>query len=274
MGTINIFFDDILFHPKIINPREQLQDIDELKASIRAVGLLEPPTVLVREIEDPKPDGPKEQYFLIIGFRRHEAIRQLREEEPNAFRTIDVSTFRGTIAEAQVRNLTENIQRSGLSPIETARAVDILRNLGYRQKDIAAKIGKSQTWVSNAVHFLQQAVPRLKNAVEDGHISFGFGRAIATLPDVQQDQQVKELVEMSEQKESGNGDQPKKAKTQVRKEVRELSGRAIRPSTVEIRDEVARLGLEKPGDLADYDMGILVALKWALGEVKTLERPM
>jgi len=286
MATTTILFNDIEFHEEIKNPREGLHDIDELIASIKSVGLQMPLTVLHRENKDAINGDKKDFYYLVVGFRRYEAVRQIREQDENAFKTIEVKRFKGSTAEAQVLNLTENVQRSDLSPIEIANGVEILLNLGYKQKEIAEKIGKSQSWVSNVMQFRKSATPQLKTAVSEGQISYGFARTIATLADREQREQVAtircsllagidEANNGSSKGKNGNGKavvEPKKVETKVRKEVREASGRIIRPSTVEVRDEVNRLHRDK-AKLDEFDMGILSALTWTLGESKTLKRP-
>lgn len=297
MGTTSVRFDEIKFHEDIKNPREELKDIEELVASIRAVGLQVPLTVLAQDLRTD--DGAKKElYYLVVGFRRYEAIRMIREQDPDAFKTVEVKRFKGSVAEAQVLNLTENIQRSDLTPFEIANGVEILLNLGYSQKDIADKVGKSQTWVSNAIQFRRSATPQLKNAVKEGVVSYGFARQIATLEDRDQKRQIEHIVRTaildegshSDLSSAGNGESKvaeensvsptnggvaaKKVDPVVRKEVRETSGRAIRPSTIEIREEINRISRTKEdGNANDFDLGILTALTWTLGERKTLRRP-
>lgn len=276
MATSQIPFDEIEFHDDITNPRDELKDIDDLMASIKSVGLQVPVTVLHEENKRAKEDERRDRYFLIVGFRRYAAITRIREQDPNAFRTVEVKKFKGSIAEAQVLNITENIQRSELTPIEICRGVEILLNLGYKQKEIADKIGKSQTWVSNAMQFKRKATPQLQDAVREGQVSYGFARDIATLPDREQRERVQQIRESVQEKESGSGKnaKAKEVETEVRKEVRQSSGRIIRPSTAEIRYEVQRLSIDKNNDgLDEFDSGILIALEWALGERKTLRRP-
>lgn len=276
MATSQIPFDEIEFHDDITNPRDELKDIDDLMASIKSVGLQVPVTVLHEENKRAKEDERRDRYFLIVGFRRYAAITRIREQDPNAFRTVEVKKFKGSIAEAQVLNITENIQRSDLTPIEICRGVEILLNLGYKQKEIADKIGKSQTWVSNAMQFKRKATPQLQDAVREGQVSYGFARDIATLPDREQRERVQQIRESVQEKESGSGKnaKAKEVETEVRKEVRQSSGRIIRPSTAEIRYEVQRLSIDKNNDgLDEFDSGILIALEWALGERKTLRRP-
>jgi len=268
MATSQIPFDSIEFSDEITNPRDELKDIDDLVSSIKSVGLQVPLTVLheVRLVDGEKDD----RYCLVVGFRRYEAITRIRKQDSNAFRTVEVKKFNGSAAEAQVLNITENIQRSELTPIEICRGVEILLNLGYKQKEIADKIGKSQTWVSNAMQFKRRATPQLQDAVREGNVSYGFARDIATLPDREQRQRVKQI------QGSGNGKKAKakEIETGVRKDVRESSRRIIRPSTAEIRYEVQILFADSNGDgLGDFDGGVLAALEWALGEKKTLRRP-
>ena len=264
MSTVSIPFDSIQFHPEITNPRDELKDIDDLISSLKSVGLQVPLTVIE--------DG-KKNVFLVVGFRRHEAIKRIRSGDPRAFRHVEVKKFKGSLAEAQVLNITENIQRSELTPMEICRSVEILMNLGYKQKEVADKIGKSQTWVSNAMQFRKQAVPQLQEAVKTGEISYGFARDIATLPDKEQREKVKTLTKTASKPEQDDVKGPPKTNkavdAQVRKVVRESSGRVIRPSTSEIRYEVTKLS-DGPGD---FELGVKIALEWALGERKTLRRP-
>lgn len=278
MATTNIPFGSIEFHEEITNPREELKDIPELISSIRAVGLQVPLTVLHREDKGATNGDPKDRYYLVVGFRRHEAIRRIREENDGAFKKVEVKKFTGSTAEAQVLNLTENIQRSQLSPVEVANGVEILFNLGFKQKEIAEKIGKSQTWVSNAMQFRRQATPQLKRAVKDGDITYGFGREIATLPEGEQREKVAQIVEGGTPIPEGSEDAPAEetppVEREVRKTVRESSGRAIRPQTSEIRYELSSLSSRRTEEgLEDFDLGLMTALGWTLGERKTLKRP-
>jgi ParB/RepB/Spo0J family partition protein len=269
MSTTRIPFDAIKFHVEITNPRDELKDIPDLIASLKSVGLQVPLTVK----QDPKNDGV---FFLVVGFRRHEAIRQIRDSDPNAFKTVEVKKFKGSFAEAQVLNITENIQRSELTPMEICKSVEILMNLGYKQKDVAEKIGKSQTWVSNAMQFRRQATPQLQEAVRSGDIPYGFARDLATLPDNEQRDKVKGLKKpstISRDEVEGRPRQNKVVDPEVRKTVRESSGRVIRPSTAEVRHEVMRIGQDNKGSSDEFERGILIALEWTLGERKTLRRP-
>jgi len=279
MSTAQVRFDEIEFHEGIKNPREELKDIDDLMASIRSVGLQVPLTVLQSEVRNGE---HTDHYYLVVGFRRHEAIRRIRDVDPNAFQTVEVKKFKGSVAEAQVLNITENVQRSELSPLEVCRGVEILLNLGYKQKDVAEKIGKSQSWVSSAMQFRRQATPQLTQAVEAGAVSYGFARNIATLPDTDQVEQVDRLIAGAANGANGengrvagiSGEPADIEEAIVRKKVRESSGRIIRPTSTEVRYEIDRLRANNGEALKDdsFALGILVALEWTLGERKTLQQ--
>ena len=57
------------------NPRRRLRNVDELAASIRTYGLLQP--LVVREV-----GGPRDQYLLVAGHRRRAALKLLAERYP------------------------------------------------------------------------------------------------------------------------------------------------------------------------------------------------
>ena len=283
-NTISIKYSDVEFHPEIKNAREDLGDIDGLMQSIREVGLRTPLWVLHQETKR-RPQGVSEsefkrhRYYLVAGFRRHEAIKRIQAGNPGAFDEIEVTRFKGSVAEAQVLNITENIQREDLSPVEIANAVLLLLNLGFKQNEIAQKIGKSPTWVSNAIEFRRAATPQLRDAVQEGKISYVLGRQIASLNDGDQREKVSELTEEESPSENGEEPQdPKKGRAadiDIRTKIRESSSRIIRPTIGELRQQLAALRVSKVGGdgFGDYELGLLVGMEWCLGEKKTLQRP-
>lgn len=57
----------------------------------------------------------------------------------------------------------------------------------------------------------------------------------------------------------------------VRRTIRESTGRVTRPSTAEVRYEVMRLS--KENGTSEFDKGLITALEWVLGDRRTLRRP-
>jgi ParB-like chromosome segregation protein Spo0J len=184
------------------------------------------------------------------------------------------------VAEAQVLNITENIQREDLSPVEIANAVMLLLNLGFKQNEISQKIGKSPTWVSNSIEFRRSATPQLRDAVQEGKISYVLGRQIATLGDGDQREKVAELTEddgqpAGEESEAAETKKGRAADVDIRTKIRESSSRIIRPTIGELRQQLAALRVAQKNDeeFGDYELGLLVGMEWCLGEKKTLLRP-
>lgn len=148
-------------------PRERFQDdeLQALAASIAEHGVLQP--VLV----SPIPGG----YQLIAGERRVRAAAMAGlTHVPVVVRTASEQEQLGYA-------LIENLQRSDLNAIEEARAFRRLSDeFGLTQDEIARRVGRSRPSVANTVRLLQSA-PAVQRAIEEGRISEGHGRAIASL---------------------------------------------------------------------------------------------
>jgi ParB family chromosome partitioning protein len=150
-------------------PRRNFDDehIEELAASIREKGILQPLVVIPH-------NG---SYELIAGERRlRAAVRAGLEKVPVVFRE---SVSEGEMLELA---LVENLQREDLGPLEKARAYErLIGSHGLVQEDIARKIGKSRAAVANTLRLLGLPQPVL-DAMENGLISEGHGRPLLSLP--------------------------------------------------------------------------------------------
>jgi ParB family chromosome partitioning protein len=77
--------------------------------------------------------------------------------------------------------LVENIQRADLNPIEEAQAYRVLMELGaYTQDQLAQRVGKDRSTVSNAMRLLRLPEP-VQDMVRDGRLSMGHARALLGL---------------------------------------------------------------------------------------------
>lgn len=126
------------------NARTDVGDVSELAASIAAVGLIQPLTVV--ELET----APGQRaYGLIAGERRLTAVRQLGLDQ------VPCTVLRG-LDERQrtVVMLVENLQRQDLDPIEEAAGIQRLAGLGLSQREIASQLGCSQSHVSKRLALL------------------------------------------------------------------------------------------------------------------------
>lgn len=138
-------------------PRSTMGDLDELVASIREKGVLEP--ILVR----PRPggDGPSGvQYRIISGERRYRAAQEAGLYEVPAIE-MDVSD-----EEALEIALIENLQRKDLTPFEEAEGYRLLAEQhSYTHEEIAEAVGKSRTVVTESLSLLQMP-PRVRDTVQ------------------------------------------------------------------------------------------------------------
>lgn len=126
-----------LIEPNAEQPRTQLGNLEELAASIREKGVLEP--ILVR------PVGPN-RYQIISGERRFRAATLAGLDEIPAIE-LDVDD-----REQLEIALIENIQRKDLTPFEEAEGFSVLQQkFGYTHEKISQIIGKSRTTITETL---------------------------------------------------------------------------------------------------------------------------
>lgn len=143
-----------LIEPDPKQPRMLLGDLDDLAASIRDRGVLEP--ILVRRISD----APAEAFRIIAGERRYRAAQQAGLFELPAIE-LDVSE-----QEALEIALIENLQRKDLTPFEEAEGYRALaERYSYTQEEIAESVGKSRTVITESLSLLHMP-PRVRDAVQ------------------------------------------------------------------------------------------------------------
>jgi len=150
-------------------PRRNFADeqLDELAASIRENGILQPLVVVTSG----------SGYELVAGERRlRAAARAGLDKVPVVVREA------ATDAEMLELALVENLQREDLGPLERARAYRrLLDQHGLVQEDIARKVGKSRTSIANTLRLLALPQPVL-DAIEQGLITEGHARPLLSLP--------------------------------------------------------------------------------------------
>jgi len=156
--------------PNPDQPRSRFDDeaLAELAASITEVGVLQP-IVVSRD-----QDGT---LYLIAGERRWRAARRA------GLVTIP-AVVRGATGETTlVEALVENVQRQDLTPLEEAHAYkQLLENTGMSQEQVAERVGKSRSAVSNTLRLLQ--LPgTVQRMIDNGALSAGHARALIGLED-------------------------------------------------------------------------------------------
>jgi ParB family chromosome partitioning protein len=136
-------------------PRSAMGNLDEMVASIRDKGVLEP--ILVRPLNR---EGSAATYQIISGERRYRAAQEAGLFEVPVVE-MDVSD-----QEALEIALIENLQRKDLTPFEEAEGYRALAELHrYTHEEIAEAVGKSRTVITEALALLQLP-PRVRDTVQ------------------------------------------------------------------------------------------------------------
>jgi ParB family transcriptional regulator, chromosome partitioning protein len=165
------------------NPRQPRtvfdeDELDELAASIREIGVLQP--VVVRPVPVPtdgEADSEGPRYELIMGERRLRASQLAGEDSIPAI-------VKDTHDDDLLRNaLLENLHRSQLNPLEEAAAYQqLLDDFGCSHEELATRIGRSRPQISNTIRLLRLP-PLVARRVAAGVLSAGHARALLGLDD-------------------------------------------------------------------------------------------
>jgi ParB family chromosome partitioning protein len=156
--------------PGKYQPRRHWNDeaLDELAASIKAQGLIQP--VVVRAI------GPN-SYELIAGERRWRAAQRAQLSELPAL----VKDVPEVAVPAMA--LIENIQRQDLTPLEEADALKrLIDDFDLTHQQAADAVGRSRASVSNLLR-LTEMPESIKRLLDEGKLEMGHARCLLTLPE-------------------------------------------------------------------------------------------
>jgi len=194
------------------NPRQPRVNFDEdtmssLTASIKELGILQP--VLVRQIGGEAADD----FELIAGERRWRAARRA------GLHTIPVLVLTSDETRSLEQALVENLHRQDLNVLEEAAAYQqLIEEFGYTHDQVATRVGKSRTAVTNTLRLLQlpAGVQRL---LAEGQITAGHARALLGTPDrgyqemvakavVSDGLTVRAVEEMVRERSEGSGGDP------------------------------------------------------------------
>ncbi len=155
------------FQPrKDFDSEKAVQAFEDLKASIKSKGLIQP--ITVREVNG--------EYELIAGERRLRACQDLGLETiPIHILNVEKDVDMMELA------LIENLQRDNLNPLEEAEAYSLLsKKYNLSHEEIAGNIGKSRAAITNAMRLLKLPA-EIKIALKNLVISAGHARALLGL---------------------------------------------------------------------------------------------
>jgi ParB family chromosome partitioning protein len=159
--------------PNPLQPRSHFDDetMASLASSIKELGVLQP--ILVRQSGG---DG-EDEFELIAGERRWRAARRA------GLQTIPVLIQVTDDAHSLEQALVENLHRQDLNVLEEASAYQqLIEEFDYTHDEVATRVGKSRTAVTNTLRLLQ--LPSgARRLLAEGQISPGHARALLGTPD-------------------------------------------------------------------------------------------
>jgi len=166
-GTIYVSIDNLVPNPRQPRHRTNDETLQELAASIREHGILQPLLVSF------EPESGK--YILVAGERR---LRAARIAGLNA---VPILVRQVTEQQRLELALIENVQRADLTPLETADAYRQLNEeFNLSHEEIATRVGKSRVAITNTLRLLK--LPELiRQALAEEKITEGHARALLGL---------------------------------------------------------------------------------------------
>jgi ParB family chromosome partitioning protein len=180
-GVTQVPIDSIQRNPR--QPREKfdIEELENLAASIREHGVIQPLIVS---------PGRGGVYTLIAGERRLQASRKA------GLKTVPVVIRHATDQQLLELALIENVQRADLNPIEEAEAYQHLtKEFRMSHETIASRVGKSRVAVTNTLRLLD-ASAAVKQALVDGRITEGHARAMLSLSAKAQEVLLNQIVNL------------------------------------------------------------------------------
>ncbi len=156
--------------PNPYQPRKDFDEtaLDELAASVRQLGIIQP--ITVRALGDGL-------YELISGERRLRASRRA------GLKRIPAYVREADTEEMLEMAIVENVQREDLNPVEIALGYQrLMEEIGLTQEQVADKVGKNRSTVANLLRLLKLP-PRVQASLREGTLSSGHARTLVSIED-------------------------------------------------------------------------------------------
>lgn len=169
-----------LIEPNSLQPRKNFDEeaLNELADSIKKYGVLQP--LLVKKTG--------QTYQIIAGERRWRAAKLAGLTE--------IPVIEKDLADRETAEvaLIENLQREDLNPVEEAMAYrDLIEEYGLKQEELAEKVSKNRTTITNSLRLLQLG-DELLSRVSEGKLSAGHARALLSVEDAARRKQLADRV--------------------------------------------------------------------------------
>jgi len=166
-----------------------LRDLDDevvgdIANSIKGAGLLQP--VVVRPLSD--------GYELVFGLHRLQACKRL------GWKRIPAIIMKASNEEASLMHVIENLQRNThINPIAEAQAYKLLIESGWTMVQIAEKIGKSCSYISDRLRVLSRLHPKVRKKLSfprgKTHMTISHAEHLSLISDPQQQLKFAKIIE-------------------------------------------------------------------------------
>lgn len=265
------------------NCRTSVGQVDDLAASIKRDGLLQPVGVVK--------DG--DSYELVYGYRRMAALQKLGQEFVPAEVVETMSE-----ADRSIRNLAENMARADLTPYEQARALSTLQEAhDLSGAVIAARVGKSPSYVNNLIRIYRGLAPVvIERWQEESTPGFGvnsetgkkdpeaiavcqtdwLGKLVGKVPKDQHAHELGVALGEIEVPVDDGEDGDVSGDGEGNEDADDSNTSPMGPDRVSakvLKDMISQLGRElkaAEGEFADEIKSALAALKWAAGKSQAI----
>ena len=222
--------------------------VAELAKDIKENGLTQP--VTVRRLENG-------ELHLVAGFRRFMAHRLLKLETIKAIILEGVSDL-----QARIINLSENLNRADLSPMQESRALQHLEDSGMSEPEICKKLGRSRGWVQTRLMLLRMP-KEVQELVEEGDITLQNVRQLYSITD--EEEVIKKAKKIKEVREFGH-------EGKIIIKVPRDKTKRNRATMARTRNKTQILALLKHIDDSGIPFGLHTrCLSWAAGEINDIE---
>ena len=178
-GLSEVAISSIELNPHQPRTHFDEESLNELAASIRAVGVLQP--LLVRTI---RPGA----YQLIAGERR------MRAAERAGLSQVPVIVRDATDAASAEQALIENVHREDLGALEEAAAYQqLLEDFGLTHDQLASRVGKNRATISNSLRLLTLPAS-VQQLIADRRLTSGHAKVLLSITDRAQQERIAQQV--------------------------------------------------------------------------------
>ncbi len=162
--------DQIEFHHTLTNHRAlDHAKVAHLEKDIVANGLLEP--LVLWERND-------NEYYLVGGFHRMEAIQGIRRNHPGYFDRVDVRIVTGEPDEIKALNLKLNSDRVDTRITDYFQTVIYLNNANWNKDRIAEFFDKSVSWIEDVIRYAPLTTESMREKLANGELSWARAKTI------------------------------------------------------------------------------------------------